>query len=404
MVLGENTMPQEASVGATLWCDMSEEWSEPQLFEMIKPYVEVLSRPAKQSASTIPGDAKALTYRFPSKVGTLKTILGSDGSCKVIRHRKSESVEREDGDCMPLVESGNWDQLWRQFECEGYAILRGLVPEEEVEAAVANLEEELGRSGNCGYTIESRNGNAIRGSDKYVSETVPCRPAVFSKVVRHARVRRLLSALSCGRSSCEQRLFDSILCDPKFTWIRAKAPGEQTVEHFDKYHFEKDAPEWFKDKEVCFGTLWVALEACAPDAKGGLVLLRRSHKFRQSESATQLLPSSYNSASSSWRVPDFKAGDAVIFDIRTIHATPQNASADFRFSLDTRFAVVPTSGFSKRPWCAQLKSDLHQDLCFAPGSPLRSPAPSSHDVKGTNGAALQRKTHGNDEDDIGIAL
>lgn len=394
-------MAQEACLGATLWCDMSEEWSDSQLFEMIKPYVEVLSRPAKKSASAIPGDAKALSFKYPSKVGTLKTIVGSDGSCKVIRHRKSESVERDDGDCMPLVESGNWDQLWKQFEGEGYAILRGLVPEEEVEAAVASLEEELGRSGSSGYTIESRNGNAIRGSDKYVSETVPCRPAVFSKVVRHARVKRLLSALSCGRSSCEQRLFDSILCDPKFTWIRAKAPGEQTVEHFDKYHFEKDAPEWFMDKEVCFGTLWVALEACAPNVKGGLVLLRRSHKFRQTEATTHVLPLSYNSASSSWRVPDFKAGDAVIFDIRTIHATPQNASTDFRFSLDTRFAVVPTSGFSKRPWCAQLKRDLHQDLCFAPGSPSHPLAPSSHRANGNNGAAVQSNTP---SDDDGVAL
>ena len=28
--------------------------------------------------------------------------------------------------------------------------------------------------------------------------------------------------------------------DPKFTWVRLKAPGEQTVEHADVYHFERE--------------------------------------------------------------------------------------------------------------------------------------------------------------------
>lgn len=55
------------------------------------------------------------------------------------------------------------------------------------------------------------------------------------------------------------------------------------------------------------------------------------------------LPASYfkEAKGLSWHTTDFQAGDVVIFDSRTIHATSKNYWDQFRLSLDFRWYLAP---------------------------------------------------------------
>jgi len=111
--------------------------------------------------------------------------------------------------------------------------------------------------------------------------------------------------------------------------------GEYTDEHTDYYRFQGNAIGMYTcwvpmgDYEITDGTLAVCQ---------GSHLLPGYDADSFGESKKEL-PKSFSSFNHTaiWRTTSFKAGDIVVFDIRTIHASTKNLSNRFRISMDTRW-------------------------------------------------------------------
>ncbi len=136
---------------------------------------------------------------------------------------------------------------------------------------------------------------------------------------------------------------------------------------------------FFGGKITSMLTCWVALGDYTVD-DGTLVVCERSHKLPGldkplSEESKQELPESFLSSPPTarlWRTADFQAGDAVVFDIRLVHASSTNLSDQFRISTDTRW--LPTSHIPEA-----LNGEFHH-FPGRPPSPMSvssSSAPSS---------------------------
>ena len=171
-------------------------------------------------------------------------------------------------------------------------------------ARLAALRRERATPGSEGYTVMISSGEAIRGRKKHLddsqsdAEKIRWKRACQSRGARAATedegLERAMVALARGRALFEAQLEETAddddrsaserseslkakrlaahakacgvdFCaeadaalpymappgvraeayrvaffDPKFTWVRLKAPGEQTVEHADVYHFERE--------------------------------------------------------------------------------------------------------------------------------------------------------------------
>ncbi|KAJ8598382.1 hypothetical protein CTAYLR_002987 [Chrysophaeum taylorii] len=358
------------------WADTTPGASE--LFEVVRPYVQVVKKAAKGWVAV-----KHRAIEAPPRWRRLPTELGSlrvEGDV-VQRRKEIDSVVVDESDASGLVASGEWEELYRQFARDGYVILRGLVPKRVAVETVVRLRAALKRKelivdGRTapkarGLTV-MHGGDAIRGSDSYATDSFDCTAPSL------ACIREALVALACGRSIVDNELFEPVLFDPKFTWTRIKAPGEQTPEHSDYYHFVRntgllsgrldDQPGLLDNDGAAsptFATVWIALEEMRAHGKGGLAMFLGSHRldYRQEGGDGSPLPSSFFTADAGeWRVSDYMPGDAVIFDLKLIHATPKNKTADFRLSLDTRFVIQPLKAASKRPWFPYVQAATAQGL------------------------------------------
>jgi ectoine hydroxylase-related dioxygenase (phytanoyl-CoA dioxygenase family) len=74
---------------------------------------------------------------------------------------------------------------------------------------------------------------------------------------------------------------------------------------------------------------WIALFPCGPE-EGGLWVKRGSHRDGSPE--TEVDP-----ADPSWATADYRCGDVVVFDCRTLHGTQRNRTPRWRVSLDLRW-------------------------------------------------------------------
>ena len=135
-------------------------------------------------------------------------------------------------------------------------------------------------------------------------------------------------------------IFSLLFGEPPATfatkWLRVHGTQESTDMHSDYFFFNGNAQSML--------TCWIALGDYTVE-DGTLVVCERSHtlsgfcmdKFYESK---QELPEAFCETEPSqhmWRTTDFEAGDAVIFDIRLVHASSTNLSDKFRISIDTRW-------------------------------------------------------------------
>jgi ectoine hydroxylase-related dioxygenase (phytanoyl-CoA dioxygenase family) len=76
---------------------------------------------------------------------------------------------------------------------------------------------------------------------------------------------------------------------------------------------------------------------------GVLAVCEGSHEIvsTSSRSHPSELPAEFSTTSDSsvWRTGAVRAGDVLLFDIRTIHASTPNFSSQFRLSVDMRWMV-----------------------------------------------------------------
>ena len=173
------------------------------------------------------------------------------------------------------------------------AVAASLGAADPARARAAALADERAAPNAKGYTVMVDSGDAIRGRDKHhdasqqgdakrrwrdaclsADARAPCEDAGLEDALRLlARGRALVEAeepeeseepaakrsrlgahaRACGVDFTAEAASEPdaapeppaggyrvAFFDPKFTWVRLKAPGEQTVEHADVYHFERE--------------------------------------------------------------------------------------------------------------------------------------------------------------------
>ncbi len=129
-------------------------------------------------------------------------------------------------------------------------------------------------------------------------------------------------------------------------WIRVKARGEYTGEHSDYVRFAAARLNLF--------TCWVPLGDYTP-RDGTLAICEGSHMLASYPNAANgdakgasELPCGFHSfrRKAVWKTASFKMGDALIFNIKAVHASTVNETDRLRLSVDTRWCVAVASSRS----------------------------------------------------------
>jgi len=155
----------------------------------------------------------------------------------------------------------------------------------------------------------------------------------FKAVTHHKNVTAVLEGNDLA--TFFRKLFGMVPATFDNKWVRVHGRGEYTDEHTDYYRFQGNA--------VGMHTCWIPL-GDYDITDGTLAICEGSHLLSgydihaYSESKAEL-PKSFESFNHDaiWRSTNFRAGDIVVFDIRTIHASTKNLSNKFRISMDTRW-------------------------------------------------------------------
>jgi ectoine hydroxylase-related dioxygenase (phytanoyl-CoA dioxygenase family) len=88
-----------------------------------------------------------------------------------------------------------------------------------------------------------------------------------------------------------------------------------------------------------YWTCWIAM-GDVNLADGRLCLIPGTHKLNgYHNTKNELLPSEFTKAIENkavWRAADLKAGDLILFNIKTVHAASKNLTHQYRVSCDTR--------------------------------------------------------------------
>jgi Phytanoyl-CoA dioxygenase (PhyH) len=122
-------------------------------------------------------------------------------------------------------------------------------------------------------------------------------------------------------------------------WVRVHGQEDVTDEHTDFFRFANGAKGMY--------TCWIPLGDYTP-MQGTLAVCERSHLVSGYDIAYGVdtkveLPGGFEEFQADnnvWRSTTFNAGDIVVFDIRTVHASTKNTTRQFRISMDTRWQPV----------------------------------------------------------------
>lgn len=227
--------------------------------------------------------------------------------------------------------------LRERFREDGYLLVRGMHPRHEVLAVrrqmIALMAEE-GRFDPAKPVDEAWQAPGKGGSfGGRMGEAAGFRPQVESPHL--------------------MRFFDRFLGGPSMTfdfkWVRAVAPGDATGAHLDVVYMGRGTPNL-----VTCWTPW----GDVPREMGSLAILVGSHRLPGWERVhatygrmdvdrdhvegwfsddPRHLAETYGGR---WATTDFRAGDVLLFGMRTIHASLTNVTGRYRLTTDTRYQLA----------------------------------------------------------------
>jgi ectoine hydroxylase-related dioxygenase (phytanoyl-CoA dioxygenase family) len=220
--------------------------------------------------------------------------------------------------------------LQEALALRGYALIRGLIPKPDVEAALADVAEVLFTAG------------WLR-SDSSPSDRIPAEGAaygdpdpIFKKTYQEVFNLELFHALPhhpALKEVMEMIAGGQALVHPKPIG-RLIFPGcERLVTHAHQdYEFMGGDPEFY--------TVWIPLHDCPIEA-GSLRILEGSHRYgiQEHERENLHVPEIPIDVvvGDEWVEGQVNAGDVLIFHSLTVHAAAPNISGRMRISLDCRF-------------------------------------------------------------------
>lgn len=226
-------------------------------------------------------------------------------SCDLYRmHREKKGKGSDDAEI---------DVIRERLSDSGYVYLKGLFSRKDVM-----------RAGSLVAEFHKTCGSGTKGVTYTGCEEVTHDPSLL----------KLLEGSAL--SSFASNIFGEPACTFRTKWLRAVAPGENTTAHSDAFFFNSTVNHSML-------TAWIPLQD-TPLRKGPLAVCERSHRLEKFDRDGRRrmddeMPSDFHEFSNTliWRTADFEAGDLLVFDERTIHASLPNTATSFRFSVDTRW-------------------------------------------------------------------
>lgn len=229
------------------------------------------------------------------------------------------------------LDNNNWKDIRKELNSSGFVLLRNQIPVSHVLDARRVVLRTLAEHWDLLSDPEGADATIAPGKGSGMLLTG------FRSIVDHPDVRAVLEGPELF--SVISKLATTECSTYKLKWVRVIGKDENTEEHSDYYRFSRHASMCQNNMYVC----WVPLgDYKVSDST--LVVASGSHhhvKYDSSSEIEEELPPGIDLDNFDWKTSDVAMGDIVVFDIRSVHASTNNTSGDFRLSIDTRW--MPTN-------------------------------------------------------------
>jgi hypothetical protein len=244
------------------------------------------------------------------------------------------------------------DALRERMAGEGYLYLTGLLDREEVLSARRFITEKL-----------SIGGHLDPNHPDFEAVAAPDSKLKFKPDFAEGNHALMKVLYSGAMPEFFTRFLGDKILHFDFTWLRTIAPGRGTASHCDIVYMGRGTKAVY--------TAWVPLGDISYDI-GGLMILEKSHlqaerlrRYLESDvdtycsnlpaddpkalrgngwakggALTQNPVSLQKQLGGRWLSCEFRAGDALIFSMQTVHASLDNHSPYFRISSDSRYQLA----------------------------------------------------------------
>ena len=230
--------------------------------------------------------------------------------------------------------------LQQRMADDGYLLIRGLHEREQVLAARRGILEDLQHRGFLKPGAELMDGVVDPGSDA----------AAINSAMSHRHLTRLPALLYLVEGRLVMEFFARFLGGEvrtfDFKWLRTKCPGPGSSLHYDTVYMNRGTANLY--------TCWSPLGDLTLDM-GTLAICLGSNRFEkikqtygQSDVDRDLIQGNFSNDpvemvekfGGIWATTEFRAGDAVIFGMHTMHGSTDNQSDRIRLSSDTRYQLA----------------------------------------------------------------
>jgi hypothetical protein len=234
---------------------------------------------------------------------------------------------------------------------DGYLLIRGLYDPAEVLAARREILAQAG-------------GHIKPGTDPMDGIINPAPPKDLPWISHGSPATRGPAFLRLVEGPRVMRFFERLFAEPArtfdFKWMRVMWTGSSSGAHFDNSYMGRGSPR--------VHTTWTPLGDVGY-ADGPLVVLPQTHRLpsyarlRETLGLMDVDRDQVRGEFSSdpfeftrrfggrWATSEFKAGDAILFGMFTLHASATNTTDRFRLSSDTRYQ--PASEPADERWIGE---------------------------------------------------
>ena len=231
----------------------------------------------------------------------------------------------------------NPEELHTRMAEDGYLLLRGLHDAEKVRATREMLLDNLNRNGQISsdYPLDRATpADGARGGFLGGSKATTRNP-IFLNLVESDKIMGFFA-----------RFLQSDVLTFDYKWLRVVGPGDFTGAHYDIVYMGRGTQNLY--------TCWTPIGDVTYDM-GPLAVLVGSHRgpeyervratYGQMDVDRDHVTGWFSSDpyemvdrfGGQWQTTEFKAGDALIFGMYTMHGSMNNTSRRFRISCDTRY-------------------------------------------------------------------
>ena len=262
--------------------------------------------------------------------------------CRINQEPVLDDILAPYRDSTDAIDDGS--ELRRRIEEDGYIFVRGVIPEDSIQAA---REEVFGRLAEVGEIAAPPADGIFTGTSKR-EELQPDKGAFWQSVSEGRAIRRVTHAREA------ETLISTLQGEPAFghdfIFLRPGVPGRFTFLHFDYPFFSRGSQRVV--------TAWTAVGP-VPTIEGALFVVENSHTFEDLLSDTREIDYSSTSSpqvqltddavefvrsrGSKILTANFEPGDVIVFSMFTLHGSFDNTSPIKRARLTTDVRWQPRS-------------------------------------------------------------